>query len=611
MEIALAEAPHMSLPRKFFLGTLALFFLFFSYITFFDASPNSYDIGRIYSLPLGPVNNSDTLLFYNGSGTFSRIMVGDAWKSDRFLRMAVKSGENSYPGITFYMRESIPPDASLLVNWRAKGKPGRVLIDVTDGPLRSSPPGPGENFFVYCDTPGEGWSKSTFPLDVFERNPTQPPGAPKDGKFNTEGIQAISFTFFPLSDVTVDVREVELVWRSRHGYSSALIGFVLALGFLLWLRTTEGNILVPGRRTLRENAAIARIVFILVAVTISSAVIDGETRLTGVPPLVVFGMLCGLVLVDDFGRKSWMLSGVWSFRYLLAALAGFYLDFTHNPVILAFLLGIALVPLVAYRSRWMLFGGLLIAFLALAAHPRMNLSTTIVPGAMIVAALGVVAFLAFEILQHQRARREAGYIRSLYQDILENSSDGIYLLGPTGQIEAANRGLEELLGRPGTELVGRNIREFVHEEDIPLLDPGAVISAGRRSRQYDLRFITREGKTRIGLVREIPVFSGGSLSGTHAVATDITERKQTEVERESLLRELQTTMAETRSAGGFLPICAICKKIRDEAGSWNQLERYISMHFNAEFTHGICPDCVRKHYPELATKLEMPDEASA
>ncbi len=597
----------MSLPRKLFLGTLALFFLFFAYISLFDVRSNSFDVGRLHSLPLGQVSNTDSMLFYNGAGTFSAIMEGDAWKSDRFLRMVVRAGENAYPGVTFYMRESIPPDASLLINWRARGKPGRILIDITDGPPLSSPPSTGENYFAYAETPGEGWSSSIISLASFEHNPVQPPGAPKDGKFNTEGIQAVSFTFFPLSDVTADIGEISFVWKSRHGYSSTLIGIVLALGFLLWLRTNEGNVLVPGRRTVRENAAIARVVFIFLAVILSLAVIDRGTRLTGIPPMVVFGLAGVLVLVDDFVRKDWVLSGIWAYRYFLPVLAGWQLGFTHNPFILACLLAAALVPLIAQQSRWMLFTALTLAFFALAANPGVSLPGTIALGTMIIAVVGVAAFLAFEILQHQRARREAGYIRSLYQDILENSSDGIYLLDPEGRVEAANRGLETLLGRPSRELLGRSLREFIHKDDIPLLDAGPDNPASRKPRQFDLRFISANGKIRIGLVRETPVISGGSLSGFHAVATDITERKQTEIERENLLRELQSAMSEAKPHSDFLPICAVCKKIKDETGFWNQVERYVSSHFNAEFTHGICPECVRKLYPELVSKLEGHD----
>ncbi len=600
---ALAAGFKMDLLRKIFLGSLGLFFLFFAYVSFFDVRPNSFNIGRIFSLPLGPVINTDALLFYNEAGAFSSVVEGDAWRTDRFLRMAVKTGENSYPGITFYLRESIPPDARLLIHWRARGKPGRVLVDVTDGPSPRKAAGPGENYFVYSETPGEAWQTSTFPLARFERNPTQPQGAPKDGTFNTEGIQAVSFTFFPLSDFTLDVREVSFVWKTRHGYSSALVGIVLALGILLWWRTTEGNIRVAGTREPRENAAIARVVFVFLAFLVSVAALDGATRLTGIAPLSVFGLLCGLVLLDDRGTKAWMKSRPWALRYFSAALAGWYLDFTHNPVLLGLLLCIALVPLVTRQSRWALLGGLAIAGVALVAHPGTNLSGTLVTGTMIISAIGVIAFLAFEMLQQQRATREARYIRSLYQEILEHTSDGVYLLDSEGRIEAANPGFAAMLGRPGAEIIGKNLRELVHEDDVKLLEPSGASLAGPR--QFDLRFVTREGKVRIGLVREAPVFSGGFLSGYQAVATDITERKKAEIEREKLLKELQLAMAEAKSQKGFLPICAVCKKIRDEAGEWNRIERYISAHFNTQFSHGICPECLETHYPGLLTELEV------
>jgi hypothetical protein len=50
----------------------------------------------------------------------------------------------------------------------------------------------------------------------------------------------------------------------------------------------------------------------------------------------------------------------------------------------------------------------------------------------------------------------------------------------------------------------------------------------------------------------------------------------------------------------MLPICASCKKIRDDKGSWNQIEVYVREHSDAEFTHGLCPDCEKRYYDELA-----------
>ncbi|MFA7347383.1 MAG: hypothetical protein WCZ86_06455 [Desulfurivibrionaceae bacterium] len=84
---------------------------------------------------------------------------------------------------------------------------------------------------------------------------------------------------------------------------------------------------------------------------------------------------------------------------------------------------------------------------------------------------------------------------------------------------------------------------------------------------------------------------------------EIEERKRTEAEKEQLIAQLQKAMQEVKVLSGFLPICASCKKIRDDTGYWNQIEEYISKHSNALFSHGICPDCVKKLYPDFHDEL--------
>ncbi len=83
------------------------------------------------------------------------------------------------------------------------------------------------------------------------------------------------------------------------------------------------------------------------------------------------------------------------------------------------------------------------------------------------------------------------------------------------------------------------------------------------------------------------------------IARDISERKQAEAERERLVRDLQTALANVKTLRGLLPICASCKKIRDDKGYWNQIEFYIRDRSDASFTHGICPDCAEKLYGEV------------
>ncbi|HUJ17990.1 MAG TPA: response regulator [Nitrospirota bacterium] len=67
-------------------------------------------------------------------------------------------------------------------------------------------------------------------------------------------------------------------------------------------------------------------------------------------------------------------------------------------------------------------------------------------------------------------------------------------------------------------------------------------------------------------------------------------------EKEDLIAKLQNALATISTLHGILPICSSCKKIRDDKGSWQQIESYIREHSEAEFTHGICPDCVKKLY---------------
>lgn len=75
--------------------------------------------------------------------------------------------------------------------------------------------------------------------------------------------------------------------------------------------------------------------------------------------------------------------------------------------------------------------------------------------------------------------------------------------------------------------------------------------------------------------------------------------RQTDKEKSEAIIDLHKALAEVKTLSGFLPICASCKKIRDDKGYWNQIEAYISEHSEAEFSHGICPECSKKLYPDI------------
>ena len=77
--------------------------------------------------------------------------------------------------------------------------------------------------------------------------------------------------------------------------------------------------------------------------------------------------------------------------------------------------------------------------------------------------------------------------------------------------------------------------------------------------------------------------------------------REKEKQQQELISQLQEALSEIKTLKGFIPICASCKKIRDDKGYWNQLEAYISKHTDAVFSHGLCPDCA-EHYRSIMKK---------
>jgi len=74
--------------------------------------------------------------------------------------------------------------------------------------------------------------------------------------------------------------------------------------------------------------------------------------------------------------------------------------------------------------------------------------------------------------------------------------------------------------------------------------------------------------------------------------------KDAQEEREKIIVELQNALAEVKTLSGLLPICSHCKKIRDDRGYWDQIESYVMKYSDAKFSHGICPECAKKYYPD-------------
>ena len=146
-----------------------------------------------------------------------------------------------------------------------------------------------------------------------------------------------------------------------------------------------------------------------------------------------------------------------------------------------------------------------------------------------------------------------------------------------------------------------NWLSLVHHDDKEgVLKAGSELTLAQKNIVQIYRIKTKGDDIRWVEDRKTSIFSDtGDFVGIDGIVFDITARKGAE---EALLRErdkLKDALSKIKTLSGMLPICASCKKIRDDNGYWNQIENYIREHSEAEFSHGLCPECAQKLYPDL------------
>jgi Protein of unknown function (DUF3365) len=96
----------------------------------------------------------------------------------------------------------------------------------------------------------------------------------------------------------------------------------------------------------------------------------------------------------------------------------------------------------------------------------------------------------------------------------------------------------------------------------------------------------------------------GLLLAAASLRRQLRARQQVETERERLISELQEALTNVRTLRGLIPVCSSCRKVRNDQGYWTQLETYLRQHTDAEFSHGLCVDCLRKLYPDISGEVE-------
>jgi PAS domain S-box-containing protein len=207
--------------------------------------------------------------------------------------------------------------------------------------------------------------------------------------------------------------------------------------------------------------------------------------------------------------------------------------------------------------------------------------------------------------QARRARAHAEAAMRYLASIVESSEDAIFGASLDGTVLSWNRGAETIFGYSADEIVGRAVAVLI-PPDLPTERAEIIsrIKRGERLVAYETMRVHKNGKLIPVSLTISPVKdSDGTITGASAIARDVTERKRDERERLKLIEELTAALSQVQMLKGLLPMCASCKKIRDDRGYWQQVETYIEDHSQAQFTHGICPECMARLYPEYKDKL--------
>jgi PAS domain S-box-containing protein len=212
------------------------------------------------------------------------------------------------------------------------------------------------------------------------------------------------------------------------------------------------------------------------------------------------------------------------------------------------------------------------------------------------------------IKKRKEAEQDLRASEEKLRDITANLAEGLYVMDGQGTIKFMNPEAERLLGWTMEELNEKGAHDLIHfrKEDgtkLPLeeCEIHNVINRGTSFVSREEVFVRKDGTTFPISVVSSPIFENGRAVASVTAFRDITERKALEQEREQLIIDHMEALSQIKTLSGMLPICASCKRIRDDKGYWNQIESYIQQHSEAEFSHGLCPECAKMIYPKYYT----------
>ena len=181
---------------------------------------------------------------------------------------------------------------------------------------------------------------------------------------------------------------------------------------------------------------------------------------------------------------------------------------------------------------------------------------------------------------------------SIVLDAINSINIGLIITDIEGIIRFVNPAFSKIFEYASEEIIGKNAADLFATKEVRTLSD--VITMIDINTQGVQEFVVKDKDKNTFIVEvsaSVVRSSSGLPEGKMASFSDITKRKEVELDREKLIGKLQDALCKIKTLKGLIPICASCKKIRDDKGYWNLIENYIQEHSDARFSHGICPEC--------------------
>lgn len=204
-----------------------------------------------------------------------------------------------------------------------------------------------------------------------------------------------------------------------------------------------------------------------------------------------------------------------------------------------------------------------------------------------------------EVAMRRRVETDLGESEQEYRTLFVNSKDAIVISDRAGNILNINPAALNMFGYSEEDIMCHNIVDlYVDPEGRKALV--GKIEQGGFIKDYEVR-LKRSDQTVMDCVvtATARLDAADNIVGYQSIVRNISNKKKADAERERLIVDLQGALHQVKTLTGLFPICANCHKIRDDKGYWNKLESYIETHSEAEFSHGICPDCEQELYEDL------------